>query len=170
MRSAKGSHSLNQTSSQVKNESMGKVMWSVLLIIKTVEMVPLKGNEMVAVIKNGLLKAAVWVCVLSFIGHTSLLFAQDEKNLRDKSRQELINLMLQDLKDPSTADVKVVKESPAHGEIKMICGLVNAKNGYGAYMGFSKFYVREDKVTVVATEGGKKFITNAMWDICDYVP
>jgi hypothetical protein len=155
---------------RVKNERLMEVKWSGLLIIKTVEMVLAKGNEMIDTIKNRLLITALWICVLSFISHTTLVFAQDEKILRDRSRQELINLMLQDLKDPSTADVKIVKESPAYGEIKMICGLVNAKNGYGAYMGFSKFYVREDKVTIVATEGGKKFITNAMWDICDYVP
>ncbi|HDT5990745.1 TPA: hypothetical protein QHC21_005712 [Raoultella planticola] len=145
-------------------------MWSAWVTIKTVEMFLIRESEMGTVIRKGLLAGALQIFILSFIGYSSLALSQDDKTLRDKSRKELINLMLQELKDPYSADVKIVKESPSHGEVKMICGLVNAKNGYGAYMGFSKFYVREDQVTIVATEGGKKFITNAMWDICDYVP
>ncbi|WP_261154015.1 hypothetical protein [Serratia ficaria] len=92
----------------------------------------------------------------------------DEKSLRTESREQMKNLLLSTLKDPYSADIKVVKEFPATGEIKMLCGLVNAKNGYGGYNGFEKFYIRDNEVTYVAKDGAFEFITNLAWDICEY--
>ncbi|MFK3706734.1 hypothetical protein ACI2JR_17630 [Klebsiella sp. NPDC088457] len=67
-----------------------------------------------------------------------------DKNQEARSYAEsIINSYL---KDPDTAKYKNVtvsriKQSGSHPDMVHVCGLVNARNGFGAYTGNSKFVV-----------------------------
>lgn len=52
-------------------------------------------------------------------------------------------LVAHDLKDPSSAQFRDVKKTG-----KAVCGEVNGKNAYGAYVGFKHFIVEGDTVTI----------------------
>jgi hypothetical protein len=52
-------------------------------------------------------------------------------------------LVARDLKDPSSAQFRNVKR----GE-RAVCGEVNAKNSYGAYIGFRHFYVESGEASI----------------------
>lgn len=45
-----------------------------------------------------------------------------------------------DLKDPSSAQYRNLYISESTGAHHTLCGEINAKNGYGAYVGFKPFY------------------------------
>ncbi len=49
-----------------------------------------------------------------------------------------------DLKDPSSAQFRDLYTISRGMGDDIICGEINAKNSYGAYVGFRKFYVRSD--------------------------
>ena len=68
-------------------------------------------------------------------------FAQDATAPREatpKEEQAILEALKGRLKDPDSAKISAVKIS-ADG--KTVCGLVNAKNGFGGYTGDSVFYV-----------------------------
>lgn len=52
-------------------------------------------------------------------------------------------LVAHDLKDPSSAQFREIKTVA-----DTVCGEVNAKNAYGAYVGFKHFFVRDGRVTM----------------------
>lgn len=67
--------------------------------------------------------------------------AQDSATARPatpKEEQAVLEALKGRLKDPDSAKISNVKVS-ADG--KTVCGLVNAKNGFGGYTGDSVFYV-----------------------------
>jgi hypothetical protein len=45
-----------------------------------------------------------------------------------------------EMKDPNSTQFKDIKLSK-YGPADVVCGAVNAKNGYGGYMGFQRFVV-----------------------------
>lgn len=54
--------------------------------------------------------------------------------------------IVRDLKDPESAkfrDLGIYKSTTGKGGVT-VCGEMNAKNAYGAYVGYRKFYVYED--------------------------
>jgi len=64
-----------------------------------------------------------------------------------------------DLKDPDSAkfrDVGIYKSSTGKGGVA-VCGEINAKNGYGAYIGFRKFLVREEMAIIDGADLGLSY-------------
>ena len=75
------------------------------------------------------------------------LACYDKKNqstsTEDPSHATAKQAVLQQLKDPDSAQFRDVFTSPVlnkDGAPLAICGEVNAKNSYGGYTGFQKFY------------------------------
>lgn len=123
-------------------------------------------NSIVKYVPFRVLKA---ILLLIYMGSAGITCSYaGEQSLRVESREKMKALLLSSLKDPYSAEVKIVKEFPTSGEIKILCGLVNAKNGYGGYSGFEKFYIRDNEVTYVTKDGAFEFITNLTWDVCEY--
>lgn len=52
---------------------------------------------------------------------------------------ELIDVLTQDLNDPLSAQFRNVRKSDRHDFV--VCGEMNAKNRYGGYVGFQKFWI-----------------------------
>jgi hypothetical protein len=77
------------------------------------------------------------------------VYAADDGELIDVAKQ----IVSQSMKDPEAAKFKnmVVMDL---GKRRVICGEVNAKNGYGGYVGFKKFYMYEgaDKFLIKADD------------------
>lgn len=60
----------------------------------------------------------------------------------------------QDLKDPDAAkfrDIGIYKSTTGKGGVS-VCGEVNAKNSYGAYVGYKRFVVSGDMAYINAEE------------------
>ena len=57
----------------------------------------------------------------------------------------------QGMKDPDSAQFRAVRIKRA-GNIRYICGEINAKNSYGGYVGYSRFLSDGDQVTVMDGE------------------
>lgn len=56
------------------------------------------------------------------------------------------------LKDPSSAQFRNLEVRKA-GKSMAVCGEINAKNSYGGYVGFVKFYVLAGSATPVIQDG-----------------
>lgn len=64
-----------------------------------------------------------------------------------------------DLKDPDAAkfrDIGIYKSTTGKGGVS-VCGEINAKNSYGAYVGFRKFLVSDDIAIIDGAEGGLSY-------------
>ena len=61
------------------------------------------------------------------------------------------------LKDPSSAQFK---------DQIYNCGLVNAKNGFGAYMGYKRYIVVADQVFLEGVNGDSESITKLWSEAC----
>lgn len=61
-----------------------------------------------------------------------------EINLTEESLEQIKRGVAQDLKDPSSAEIRDVKVVEGPGG-RFLCGEVNGKNSYGAYAGFVPF-------------------------------
>lgn len=62
-------------------------------------------------------------------------------------------------KDPSSTQFRGVVSSGSH-----ICGEVNAKNGFGAYGGFRKFYVELGVLVKIEGDNSKLGFERGFWD------
>ena len=68
------------------------------------------------------------------------------------------------LRDPESAQFREVREiKKSETREAAICGEVNAKNGYGGYVGFKKFYAAEDKVDIESDPQKTSFDRNYEW-------
>lgn len=75
------------------------------------------------------------VALVFFSALVNVVSGNNTKHARD--------LVAYQLRDPSSAQFhKVFTREGA------VCGQVNGKNGFGAYVGFKRFYVVDDKVTI----------------------
>lgn len=64
--------------------------------------------------------------------------------IKDEVELEALDIVRASLKDPGTAHFQRVYGTSIHPELPkatVVCGFVNAKNGYGGYTGFRKFAV-----------------------------
>lgn len=65
----------------------------------------------------------------------------------------------QNLKDPDAAkfrNIGIYKSTTGKGGVS-VCGEVNAKNSYGAYIGFRKFVVSDDLGAIDGEESGPSY-------------
>ena len=67
----------------------------------------------------------------------------------DKKQAAALDLVRGELKDGESARFKGVKPLSKDGNY---CGFVNSKNSFGAYAGFSVFYVYGTKVIIIPPE------------------
>ncbi|WP_295441525.1 hypothetical protein [uncultured Thiodictyon sp.] len=61
------------------------------------------------------------------------------------------------LKDPGAAryrELRVISRNPGTGFVHVLCGEVNAKNGFGGYTGFEDFYCSEREGAQFAADSG----------------
>lgn len=56
------------------------------------------------------------------------------------------------MRDPASAKFRNVRSVPGATAVA-ICGEVNGKNGFGAYAGFKRFYVRDKSISVEPQSG-----------------
>lgn len=56
--------------------------------------------------------------------------------------EEQVQVLTRDLRDPLSAQFRNVRKSERHDFV--ICGEMNAKNAYGGYVGFRKFWLVTD--------------------------
>jgi hypothetical protein len=61
----------------------------------------------------------------------------------------------EDFKDPSSAQLRRVVKFESQGTV--ICGEVNAKNSYGAYVGFTRFAIRASADGALSLLGTKRY-------------
>lgn len=62
-------------------------------------------------------------------------------DMPEPMRRAMMQKVTHDLKDPSSAQFRGMRSGrPAKGNAVSWCGEVNAKNSYGAYVGFKKFW------------------------------
>ena len=79
-------------------------------------------------------KLILMVVFSSLIG---VAYAGDGRPLNKMERQAVIKSVKEQLKDPGSAQFKLGKfVTPESG---YYCGMVNSKNSYGGYVGFSPF-------------------------------
>lgn len=82
--------------------------------------------------------------------------------LTSSEREIVLQALKSNLKDPYSAVISnVTARKSANGEVFKVCGMVNAKNSYGAYTGSRPFYVFGHK------EGAKLVIPPALITIGD---
>lgn len=106
-------------------------------------------------------------CVLTIIAVTLIVLPVNGKSAervwkKMSNESELRNIFMEKskLKDPSSVqfmDVKVDKFKTPEGRIATDwCGKFNAKNSYGAYIGFRQFnaYNYKNKVNLIINESG----------------
>lgn len=53
------------------------------------------------------------------------------------------------MRDPSSAQFREVREVRQNDGSLAVCGEVNGKNGFGAYSGFQEFVVHDGRVTLI---------------------
>lgn len=90
--------------------------------------------------------------------------AQQGAQLRTPLAVELRKQLLEALRDPVSTQFRREFISAAEDDkpIKSLCGELNTKNGYGGYVGFTRFVVTTDGVMVLeADERGAAF--PAIW-------
>jgi len=62
-------------------------------------------------------------------------------DMPEPMRRAMMEKVTHDLKDPMSAQFRGIRPGkPAKGNAVSWCGEVNAKNSYGAYVGFKKFW------------------------------
>ncbi len=79
---------------------------------------------------------------------------------------ESVALLKDGLKDPWSAEVKVQGHILTNDGVVLICGMVNAKNTWGAYTGFKRFLASKQKGVALIdpeTQGGQ---FNEIWSTC----
>ena len=75
-----------------------------------------------------------------------------------RSKQKLA----EGLRDPLSAQFRNVRVTGNCYGVKYVTGSLNAKNGYGGYVGFTVFLVRiEGSATVIMQSSGRTFATDA---------
>lgn len=84
-------------------------------------------------------------CVMSFFAPPS------QEQIAGRMVAEAQVVVKNSLKDPDSAEF-----GEAHYTGKAVCGLVNAKNGFGGYSGFKRYVVTGPLVSI---EGSPKFET-----------
>lgn len=70
------------------------------------------------------------------------------------------------LTDPLSATFKDVELHSVAGK-SAVCGHVNAKNQMGGYVGFRRFIVAEDAVTIMSEDNASDFAGRYL-ELCDY--
>jgi hypothetical protein len=77
--------------------------------------------------------------------------------LTTSERETVLNALKSGLKDPYSAVISdVAAKKSSNGAIFKVCGMINAKNSYGAYTGSRPFYV------FGAKEGGRLVVSPAL--------
>ncbi|MFG0787916.1 hypothetical protein [Delftia tsuruhatensis] len=86
--------------------------------------------------------------VVAAIAVAPVVFAQNYSAMVAKAK----TAVSRDFKDPEGArfrDVGIYKSTTGKGGVS-VCGEVNAKNSYGAYVGYKRFVVDDDFVQIEA--------------------
>jgi len=75
------------------------------------------------------------------------------------------SIVSRDLKDPSSAQFRDMYATSRGMGDDMVCGEVNAKNSYGGYVGFRKFYVAHDgEYRIANPEDSLPFLPSILCD------
>lgn len=75
--------------------------------------------------------------------------------------------LTRDFKDPSFAKWRRLFVVPADGRFMFLCGEVNGKNSYGAYVGFKRFYVNpnaKDETGMAVTDETETQVANSLFN------
>ena len=91
------------------------------------------------------MKRLLIVCA-AFVATAAL--AQDEQVLIETTKQAVAGAM----KDPSSVQFQNLTVLNG-GKTRAVCGEYNAKNSYGGYVGFKRFYKYEDSANIVVKKG-----------------
>ncbi|WP_440940009.1 hypothetical protein [Immundisolibacter sp.] len=74
-----------------------------------------------------------------------ILLASFAATADNSLEREAMNAVTQGLRDPDSANFRNVETvtytTPTGGRVPYVCGEVNAKNSFGGYVGFRRFYV-----------------------------
>ena len=97
---------------------------------------------------------AVLAIGLAAAGYVWILKYKNEHKY-DKIKSEVSSYF----KDPSSTQFRGVTSSGSH-----ICGEVNAKNGFGAYGGFRKFYVELGVLVKIEGDNSELGFERGFWD------
>lgn len=88
---------------------------------------------------------AFGILLLAFSAH-----AEDDQVLIEAAKKTVVNKF----KDPESAQFRNLSVRD-QGKSRAVCGEVNAKNSYGGYVGFKKFYVLGDSPNAVIKSGDR---------------
>ncbi len=87
--------------------------------------------------KKLLIMGVVLICAQSFN-----VSANDKtRNLTNEEKEYVEKSVKAVLKDPESANFKHTKLVPSNNAVDLYCGMVNSKNSFGGYTGFSAFIV-----------------------------
>lgn len=74
--------------------------------------------------------------------------------ITEEQKERAIQIISEDLKDSESARFQNLYGAKKEGESEiLICGEVNAKNSYGGYTGYKKFYVEQSGKSRIAGSG-----------------
>ncbi len=111
----------------------------------------------------GLFNVIVIICVVIFIGY-KYFSGKEERELEQQVRKAFYaeisrsqSLVEAHLKDPDSAEFK---------DQVYNCGLVNAKNGFGAYMGYKRYVVVLDQVFLEGANANSDSMTKLWNEAC----
>lgn len=71
-------------------------------------------------------------------------------NLRDNEIEYAKKLASRELRDPESAQYRDIYGVQTQNGTRVVCGMVNAKNAYGGYVGFMPFSVAGDTAIVAS--------------------
>ncbi len=111
----------------------------------------------------GLFNILVIICSVAFIGY-KYFSGKEERELEKQARKAFYaevfrsqSLVEANLKDPDSAEFK---------DQIYNCGLVNAKNGFGAYMGYKRYVVVVNQVFLEGSNADSDSMTKLWNEAC----
>lgn len=107
------------------------------------------------------MRSAIAALALSILAAPAI-GADDYKPLLDEARAAVGDLV----KDPSSLQFRKVFIS-MKGTLRIVCGEFNAKNSYGGYVGFTRFYHVEGASLTTIEAGLEGGVVKTMWpNVC----
>jgi hypothetical protein len=82
-----------------------------------------------------------------------------EKTAEELLSDEAQSAVRQSLRDPESAQFRGA--GFAYPDQGMVCGSVNAKNGFGGYSGFQKYVYRRGKGVIIADDNVNEMLVDA---------
>jgi len=112
---------------------------------------------------NIIKKLVLLICILS----VSVIINADSTEADAKLIEKVKEFITKDFKDPDSAkfrDIIVVRKKKKDGTMsENVCGAVNGKNSYGAYVGYKVFYYSDGWGEIKSADNS--YIFKDMFDI-----